>query len=363
MPTIAPQNPGQRGYKAHAIQRGETFSVLFPILRPKPGFNERVVFTGIPELAESIRTNGFSKNCPLIVEWSAADQCFYIIHGERRYRACKHLHDQGIDPGPIWCMSEERGKEPLQQLIDQVLTNTGEQFTPLEKGRLYLRIQRDFPGTTGSDIAARVGETKQAVSQALRLAKLSCAAIQDAIIAGSISCSTAQQILDSAGDDPAAQVKLLDETLAAARSTGKSHATPKHLPATPNQQSSIPNPQSEITHPLPGTTEIIVPPDDEAPSVPSDPSVPSSSTGSANPGFQQTLSAPSTNRDGSSGPGSGKYEKPDKRMASAEKLLDELSDLKDEAKSPDRIRTAEILLRFLNNETDRKSLKDHLLGN
>lgn len=350
----------QRGYKAHAIQRGETFSVLFPLLSPKEGFNQRRFFHGIPELATRIQVNGFRKSTPIIVEWNKERQLFEIIHGERRYRACEHLVNQGIDPGPIWCMSESRDTSPLQQLIDQLITNTGEPFTPLEKGRVYLRMMAEDSTLNGTRIAETVGETKQAVSNALRLAKHGSNALHAAIDAGRISSTTADSILKEAGEDHAAQDAMLEATL-----SGKTHATPKDLPSS-NRKSAINNQQSEI----PGNTEFI----SEDPSDESDTSDASENSSSdhcslttsnsdapADPGaIERIKNAPSTNKDGSSGPGEGKYESPDKRLKSIEKILDDL-DKQGKGDEP-RITTAEFVLGYLNNERTAAELKRHLIG-
>jgi ParB/RepB/Spo0J family partition protein len=228
--TEKPANSTGAGYKAHAVQRGETFSVPHSLLVPKPGFNRRRKFRAIPELADMIRTNGFRKNTPLTVEWKNDLNLFHVVHGERRLRAVKLLVEQGHDPGPIWCTPESRNTTPLQQLIDQVITNTGEQFTPLEKGFAYLDMQAVEPTLTGTDIADRVGETKQAVSDALRLAKLGSNNLHAAIESDQISSSTAGEIIKQAGEDHAAQDALLEETLRTATASGTGHATPKHLP-------------------------------------------------------------------------------------------------------------------------------------
>lgn len=342
----------QRGYKAHAIQRGETFSVLFALLAPKEGFNQRRLFHGIPELATRIQNNGFRKSNPIIVEWNKERGVFDIIHGERRYRACEHLVNQGIDPGPIWCMSESRDTTPTQQLIDQLLTNTGEPFTPLEKGRVYLRLLEADPDLNGTRIAEKVGETKQAVSNALRLAKHGSNALHAAIDAGRISSTTADTILKEAGEDHAAQDAMLDAAL-----TGKQHATPKDLPKSSNRKSDIGSQQSEIS----GNTEFIAPDPSDTSDQSDTTTDTTSSLAPADPGaIERIKNAPSTNKDGSSGPGEGKYEAPDKRLKSIEKILD---DLDKQGKGDEaRITTAEFVLGYLNNERTAAELKRHLIG-
>lgn len=357
------KNPGQRGYKARCISRGETFSVTHGDLLPKPGFNTRLLFEEgkIETLAASIQANGFLKTMPLTVEWNPTDGRFEIIHGECRYRAIKLLVSRRIDPGPIWCMAESRSTSPVQQLYDQLLTNSGTPFNMLEEGLLFLRIQREEPGTSGAEIGRRTGLTRQAVSNALRLAKHLCTELSDAIVAGRIACTTALEIVNTAPEDHAAQAESLAAALAAADSDGKSRVTPKALtpptasdppPSTPEEQGGNPPFIADLSddppaEPSPGTEDAATAPDAPAPAV---------------PGPEATAhirNAPSTNHDGSApGPGSSKFEPADKRMRQVEALLDSL----DSSGSgwPERIATTEILLGYLNNERPLRELKDHL---
>ena len=85
-------------------------------------------------------------------------------------------------------------------------------------------------------------------------------------------------------------------------------------------------------------------------------------TGAETTGYKGILNAGSTNRDGSStGTGGGtSYSAPDKQMEKIEALLDDLEQ-KDKG-DPARITTTEVILSFLRNERDTKSLRTHLEG-
>ncbi len=355
-------NPQQTGYKAHAIQRGETFSVAHSTLRPKPGFNERRAFHGIAELADRIRLNGFRKTTPLTVEWNKELGIFDVIHGERRVRAVKLLVEQGHDPGPIWCMSESRDTTPLQQLLDQLLTNTGEPFTPLEKGFLYLRIQQESADTTATEIAARVGETKQAVSVALRLAKHGSNALHAAIQDDRISSTTADSILKDAGEDHAAQDQLLAETLAAADQTGSTHATPKHLPRKQKSQGV-----ADSDPPSSPTDNVIIPDaddDEEEDDSTQDSGTPfaGNENAPADPGaYERLKNSPSASEGISNSDSFGKGGDP-KIDGRIRKINDALEELNKENCHTDRWDTIELLLTYLDGKGTIAVVKNHLLG-
>ncbi len=79
-------------------------------------------------------------------------------------------------------------------------------------------------------------------------------------------------------------------------------------------------------------------------------------------GYAAILAAPSTDRSGGSGLGSGGFVSVDKRLKEIEGVMEKVADLKDEAKDTARVATAEILLQVLRNEMPLSVLKDHLTG-
>lgn len=364
MTTIPANNPNQTGYKAHAIQRGETFSVSHSVLTPKKGFNKRRRFKGISELAGSIRENGFRKTNPLIVEWNKELQLFEVIHGERRFRAVKLLVEQGQDPGPVWCMSESRDTTPLQQLYDQLITNTGEHFTPLEKGLLYLEIISQNPGITGVEIGEKVRETKQAVSQAIILASQGSPAIHAAVQEDQISSTTANTIIKQAGEDHTAQDALLAEALAAASQSGSTHATPKHLP---KKEKTAPPGKENSDSPAPSSSDdpnVIIPPIEDETTETTEDLGTANPDAPADPGAMERLkNSPSASTGISGGGGGGARGSSDpKTEGRIRKINDLLEELNADNCHTDRWTTIELLLTYLDGKHTIKEIRAHLLG-
>lgn len=356
-----PTNPQQTGYKAHCISRGETFSVSHDRLALKDGFNERRIFNGIEDLANRIQHNGFRKTNPIIVEWDKDKKVFEVIHGERRFRAVKLLVSRGIDPGPIWCMSESKKTTPLQQLFDQILTNTGEPFTPLEKGRLYLRIQAEAPGTTGVQIAAKAGETKQAVSNALRLAKHGSSALHAAIESQRISSTTADSILRDAGEDHAAQDILLAGALTAASQSGSTHATPRHLPRKEKSTQGKANSDPPSSFPDDDSNFIIPDADDDDENEDSVKDLGTNPDAPADPGAIGRLKNSPSASSGISG-GGGRGGSDPKTEGRIRKINDLLEELNADNCHTDRWTTIELMLTYLDGKHTIKEIRTHLLG-
>ena len=76
-------------------------------------------------------------------------------------------------------------------------------------------------------------------------------------------------------------------------------------------------------------------------------------------GYEAIKAAPSTNRDGGSGPGGG-FAPPDKQLAAIEKILE---DLADKGKGiEDRVTTADIIVGIIKAERPASDLKSYLLG-
>ncbi|RYD39782.1 MAG: hypothetical protein EOP85_15385 [Verrucomicrobiaceae bacterium] len=210
-----------------------------------------------------------------------------------------------------------------------------------------------------------MGETKQAVSNALRVARDGSPALHKAIVADRISSTTADSIIKQAGTDHSAQDKLLDESLSEATRQGSSHVTPKHVakpdPAATGFEETSTSTSDHVISPVeddeqqPGES----PAESNVKDLGTSKSPATGSNAPADPGaYQRLTSAPSTNRDGSSGRGDG-YVAPDKRIKKIEKLLD---DVNPDKCIDDRRISFERLAAYLNGECSIKDLRRWLEG-
>lgn len=118
--------------------QSQVVRVLPDQLRVVEGFNKRLEYGDLDQLAESILQNGIVT--PLHVYDSQEDteegQAIYVItNGHRRYKAIVMLSVQGkLDEGfdiPVLVETTERGED--ERILDILLTNDGKTLTMLEQ--------------------------------------------------------------------------------------------------------------------------------------------------------------------------------------------------------------------------------------
>jgi hypothetical protein len=251
------------------------FAIDPTLLSIEPGFNERINYGDIDQLADDIAANGLET--PFKIRKLEGSETIFIVHGHRRHRAITEKlipqgrwHNEDGSVKPVDCYAEARGTTDFDRLAGQLSSNTGLAYNLLEKAAGYKRLLEMDDSLKPADLARRFGESKQAVSDALRLSREGSAKLHKAILNGTMAASTAIAIIKQAGTDHAAQDALLASALTASNGTG--HVMPKHIPsADPPKQntgSSGPTPANTYIDPNPGDDED----EDEDPSDQSDPS-------------------------------------------------------------------------------------------
>jgi ParB family chromosome partitioning protein len=154
----------------------------------------------LAELADSIRSHGIIQ--PLIVE-EAGDGSWIIVAGERRWRAAR-LAGLAEVPALIRSYSEEKRREVA--LIENVQRSD---LNPMEEAAAYKALM-DLTGLSQDEVAARVGKSRSAVANALRLLRLSPAA-RKALEQGELTPGHGRAILSVNGE--ADRERLLAEIL------------------------------------------------------------------------------------------------------------------------------------------------------
>lgn len=126
--------------------------------QPRGFFDEQA----LRELADSIREHGLIQ--PLIVVRSGEDH-YTLIAGERRWRAAQIA---GLDTVPVVV----KDAAP-QQMLEMALVENIQRadLNPLEEALAYKQLAEEF-GLTQEQIAQRVGKSRVAVANILRLLKL-----------------------------------------------------------------------------------------------------------------------------------------------------------------------------------------------
>lgn len=216
------------------------FAIDPTLLSIEPGFNKRQNFGDLRQLAEDIAANGLDQ--PLKIRKIEGTETIHIVSGHRRHRAITEiLIPEGRWHGTVDCYSEPKHTSRIDRLVSQICGNTGLPYTLLEKAAVYQEILTEDPAIKPADLSRRFGESKQAVSDALRLVKDGCPLLIENVRHETLAASTAIQIVKTA-KDPAEQESLLQDALATAHAAGRSHVMPKDLPANSTPPTDQPDP-------------------------------------------------------------------------------------------------------------------------
>lgn len=177
--------------------------------QPRTDFDE----AALEELAESIRQHGVLQ--PLLVRPIPGGQ-YQIVAGERRWRASRMA---GLSEVPVIIRELDDTQVMLLAMIENLQR---EQLNPAEEAEGYRRLRDEF-GLTQEQIAEKVGKSRPAVANALRLTNLS-KEILDLLREGSISVGHAKVIL-SLPEDKRIELAKLCETGISVREAEKAAKT------------------------------------------------------------------------------------------------------------------------------------------
>ena len=148
--------------------------------QPRKFFDEEA----LEGLAESIKSQGIIQ--PLTVEEIAPGE-FSIIAGERRYRAAKIA---GLDKVPAIVVSLSEVQRIQMSLIENIQR---ENLNAIEEASAYQYLI-DHSGCTQEMVAQKVGKSRSAIANSLRLLSLSDK-MKDDIVSGAMSAGHARAIL------------------------------------------------------------------------------------------------------------------------------------------------------------------------
>lgn len=165
---------------------GGVVSLPIHLIKPNPRQPRmEMKEANLQELAESIREHGVLQ--PVLVTTEPGRDEYYLVAGERRLRAAKIAGLEMI-PAIIRSVSEQ---ERLELALIENLQR--EDLSPLETAEAYHQLIEDF-GLRHEDIAIRVGKSREAVTNTLRLLNLSDEA-KKALSNGEISEGHARALL------------------------------------------------------------------------------------------------------------------------------------------------------------------------
>lgn len=164
--------------------------------QPRTHFDEEA----LEELAHSIKEFGLLQ--PIVVR-EIGDGRYQLIMGERRWRASQRVKVETI-PAIV------RQTEDDDLLRDALLENIHRvQLNPLEEAAAYQQLLDEFQ-VTQSELASRIGRSRPAITNSIRLLQLPTA-VQRRVAAGVLSAGHARALLGleagpEAQDDLAARI-------------------------------------------------------------------------------------------------------------------------------------------------------------
>ena len=165
--------------------------------QPRRNFAE----DALDELADSIRQVGIIQ--PLIVK--KKDDHYEIIAGERRWRAAKMA---GLKEVPVIIREYSEQEQMEIALIENIQR---EDLNPIEEALAYQKLSEMFH-VKHEDIAERVGKSRTAVTNSMRLLKLD-PKVQEMLSQGLISSGHARALLALENGDQQIETaqKIVDE--------------------------------------------------------------------------------------------------------------------------------------------------------
>jgi ParB family chromosome partitioning protein len=165
-------------------------------LQPRKSFDEE----SLEDLASSIKELGILQ--PLLVR-EVPGGGFELIAGERRLRAAKRA---GLASVPVVVRSADDHASLEQALVENLHR---QDLNPLEEAAAYQRLIEEF-GYTQEQVAQRVGRSRSAVANLLRLFQLT-PAVQHLVGEGLLSAGHAKALL--AHPDRALQEELAKQAV------------------------------------------------------------------------------------------------------------------------------------------------------
>ena len=204
-----------------ALQAQEGGSLSLPIAQVEPGLKQprkRFDQESLQNLADSIRSHGVIQ--PLTVRRLSSGY-YQIIAGERRWRAAKLA---GLTEIPAVIIEADDRKVMELGLIENLQR---EDLNPVEEANGYKVLMEEY-GLTQEEVAQRVGKSRPAEANALRLLALPDP-VHQLLEEGKLSAGHARAIL--AAPTGELQKKLAQKVIAEDLSVRQTEALAKRLSA------------------------------------------------------------------------------------------------------------------------------------
>ena len=194
--------------------------------QPRKYFDE----TALEELAASLKAYGMIQ--PIVVKKNG--DYYEIIAGERRWRAAKIA---GLTKVPVVIKKWEEGEAFEAALVENLQR---EDLNPMEEAESYHRLQEEF-GLSQEKIAERVGKSRSAVTNSLRLLQLD-PRVRNFVVENKLTGGHARTLLPVTNGDDQFELaeQVIDEGLSvrAVEALVKAYLTQAEKPAETEEEVS-----------------------------------------------------------------------------------------------------------------------------
>jgi ParB family chromosome partitioning protein len=216
---------------------GELLELPVDLIKPNPS-QPRTHFDpeALAALAASIEASGIVQ--PLLVR-PLADGSYELVAGERRWRAAQQA---GLDKVPAVAREQAEPERLQAALIENMVR---EDLNPVEEAKACAALVDDLK-LTKEDLARRVGRSRPAISNLIRLLELPDEALKF-LEEGKLSEGHGRALLGAAGNDVRRRLAReaeaggwsVRETEERVRLAGRPKARPRKAPVDPDQRAAL----------------------------------------------------------------------------------------------------------------------------
>ena len=216
---------------------GELRELPVELIKPNPS-QPRTNFDpeALTALAASIEASGVVQ--PLLVR-PLADGSYELVAGERRWRAAQQA---GVERVPAVVRDQAEAERLQAALIENMVR---EDLNPVEEAKACAALVEEL-GLTKEELARRVGRSRPAVSNLIRLLELPDEAL-GLLESGDLSEGHGKALLGAAGNDVRRRLARdaarggwsVRETEERVRLAGQPKARPRRAPVDPDAQAAL----------------------------------------------------------------------------------------------------------------------------
>lgn len=225
--------------ETEAADAGELRELPVSLIKPNPS-QPRTKFDeeALAALAASIEASGVVQ--PLLVR-PLPDGSYELIAGERRWRAAQQA---GLEKVPAVVRDQAEAERLQAALIENMVR---EDLNPVEEARACSALVEDL-GLTKEELAKRVGRSRPAVSNLIRLLELPDEALE-LLESGDLSEGHGKALLGAQGNDVRRRLARdaarggwsVRETEERVRLAGQPRARPRRAPEDPEALAALRN--------------------------------------------------------------------------------------------------------------------------